>query len=549
MNERNKYEFHHTCPRNCFSNCTIISTINNDHLVSITGGKDHPYTKGKLCAKGYSYVERNYHQDRLKQPYYQEVKGSGKFKQITWKKAFEMIVCEILNIEQKYGHFLPLALYKGSGNIGVHHFVTDHFFSSLGETTKIKGSALPSTGFEAIQYDIGAVKMSDPAAIKEASMIIIWGANPSATNIHLIPFIIEAKTKGAKLVVIDPLYSQTAELADLYIQIRPGTDGALANLLLKELFESNQFDKEFVKQHSYGFHEFFAGIKKIDKEDFLFKCGIVEEAFTLLANWIKEAGAISHLIGIGLQKHANGGQNTRAIEALAAIHGDIGKKGGGVFFRRNDARIFKNQQLSEEKKRIIHINEKKWRVLPSHYEIPIEMLWISCANPLVQEPNPQFLRGFLKDIPFVVTTDFFMTPTAKIANLVLPTTTHFEEMDILTNDWHNGINFSEKALRPYGECLSEWEIMNEIAKELKKTTADISSFPIHSSEEDYLNAQFTEEVHKCYFSRDLSDLMKREAPSDSPRTVWENRKFATKTGLYEFYSSDAEENGLPPMPL
>lgn len=544
----NNYEFHHTCPRHCFSNCTMISSIENNRLVTLHGKKSHPYTKGKLCAKGYSYIERNNRHDRLKYPYYQEVKGSGKFKQITWKKAFDILTCELLNIHNRDGNFLPLALMKGSGNVGVHHYVTEQFFTSLGQTTRIKGAASSPTGFEAIKYDMGAVKMSDPTAIREASMIMIWGANPAATNIHLIPLMIEAKAKGAKLVVIDPVYTQTAELADLYIQVRPSTDGALANLLIKELIETNQYDKEFINHHSHGFEAYFEAVRQIPKQEILMKCGMVEEALTLLFQWVAEAGAVSHIIGMGLLKHANGGQNLRAIEALAAVHGDIGKKGGGIFFRRLDNDLFQNQlEATSENNRILHLNEN--RILPSEFHTPIDMLWISCANPLVQEPDPPFIERFLRDIPFVVTVDLFMTPTAKMSNLILPTTSHFEETDIITSYWHKEMSLNEKAIPPFHESLSEWKIMNELALSLKEKLPNASLFPIYSSEEEYLDAQFTEQVQNRFFVKSIAELKEKRVNMGATRTVWEKRRFATNTGMYHFHSTEAEENGLPPLPL
>lgn len=526
----------------------MISTVEYEQLSSLKGTQKHPYTQGRLCAKGYTYIERNNHLERLKYPYFQEVKGSGKFKQITWSKAYDIILCEILNINKKYGNFLPLALLKGTGNVGVHHFVTDHFFTGLGKTTRIHGSSASPTGFEAIHYDMGAVKMSDPNAIRDAGMIIIWGANPAATNIHLIPFIIEAKTKGAKLVVIDPIYTQTAELADLYIQLRPSTDGALANLLIQELIEINHYDREFVEKYSCGNNKYFDAIKQIDTLSFLQKCEISPEAIYLLVEWIKDSSAISHIIGTGLQKHVNGGQNIRAIEALAAIHGDIGKKGGGIFYRRMSSNLFKNQR-TEQENRNVYINEREHRLLPHQYKDPIEMLWISCANPLIQESDPQFISEFLKEIPFVVTVDLFMTPTAQMSNLVLPTTSHFEELDIVESYYHKEIALNEKAINPYFESKSEWNIMKEIALRLEDSLPDKCSFPIHVSEEEYLNSLFTKEVYDNYFIKNVGDLKQKGYTSRAARTVWEKRKFATKSGMYEFYSANAEENGFVPLPL
>ena len=237
MNHQGAKTYRNVCPRNCPSSCTMISHIENDSIHHIAGDINHPYTKGKLCAKGFSYAEKNNHRDRLKYPYYQKVKGSGKYIQITWEKAFQLMIRELLNIHHQFDSFLPLALFKGSGNIGVHHYVTDDFFSNLGETTRMFSSSSLFSGLNTTESDTIAVNGPDPSTIKEASMIIIWGANPAATNIHLIPYIIEAKVRGAKIVVIDPLYTQTAELADLYIQLRPGTDGAFASLLIKHLIE------------------------------------------------------------------------------------------------------------------------------------------------------------------------------------------------------------------------------------------------------------------------------------------------------------------------
>lgn len=525
--------FNHVCPRNCPSSCTMISHVENGHLVHITGNPQHPYTKGKLCAKGFSYLEKNSHHDRLKYPYYQEVKGSGKFKQITWEKAFDLIKCEIVSIYERFGNFLPLALYKGSGNVGVHHFVTDQFFTGMGKTTRIIGSSPDS---DSILYGSGAVSMSDPSTLKDASMIMIWGANPSATNIHLIPYIIEAKVKGAKIVVIDPLYTQTAELANLYIQLSPGTDGALANVLIKGLVESNAVDQVFLEENSFGAEEFLEQIKMMDHHTLLKQCGIVQEALDVLVKWLKDAGSVSHIIGSGIQKHINGEQNIRAISALAAIHGDIGKIGGDIFFKQNNPMIFNNQKGGHLEDRVTNWN---------HHDPCIEMLWISCGNPLTQEPNPQVIHKFLKDIPFVVTVDHFLTPTAAMSNLVLPTTTHFEELDIVINSWYKEIGLNERAIPPYFESRSEWNIMKELAIRL----GDLCTFPIHSSEEEYLNAQFNDTVFDHYFVRSIDDLREKSAAGNPPIIAWEDKRFAAKTEKYQFLSTEAEDSGFPSLPL
>ncbi|GHH99895.1 molybdopterin-containing oxidoreductase family protein [Neobacillus kokaensis] len=543
MNKQATRIYKNVCPRNCPSSCTMNTYVENASLAHITGDPAHPYTKGKLCAKGFSYIEKNSHRDRLKFPYYQKVKGSGKFRPITWEKAFDLIISEMINIHRRYGSFLPLSLYKGTGNIGVHHFVTDEFFSSLGETTRIIASPSFSASFKAIDYDLGAVKMSDPASIMDSSMVIIWGANPAATNIHLIPFIIEAKIKGAKIVVIDPVYTQTAELADLYIQLRPSTDGALATVLTKGLFEKNAVDKDFLTPHSYGVDAFFKMIDGINVREYLLKCSVPHEAIDLLLKWLTEAEAVSYVIGDGLSKHSNGGQAIRAIEALAVVRGDIGKTGGGIFFRGNDSLLFNNQDFNRlnGSNRLVHTSQLQ-------ESLPIDMMWISCANPLTQEPNSKYMEQVMKDIPFVVTVDHFLTPTAQMSNLVLPTTTHFEEMDVVMSWWHNELALNEKAISPYYESKSEWSMMKELALRLQQLSPELCSFPIHYSEEEYLNAQFNDKVFSRYSVQSVSDLRgSSTVAANLPKTAWDDRQFDTKTGKFQFYSEAAKQANQQPM--
>lgn len=545
MNGFSSKTFKNVCPANCPSSCTMISHVENSHLVHITGDPRNPYSKGYLCSKGFSYIEKNYHQDRLKFPLYQEVKGSGNLKQITWNKAFELILSEMIKINEYFGNFLPLALYKGSGNTGVHHYVTDDFFSSIGKSTRVVGSPFPTTGTKAMQYDLGAVQMTNPIMIKFASMIMIWGANPAATNNHLIPNLMEAKVKGTKIIVIDPIYTQTAEIADVYIQIVPGTDGAFANVLMQGIIEAGLIDHDFLENYSFGFDAFVESIRGIDTEEYLLNCGVPNEAIDLLLSYFKNAKSVSHIIGCGLQKHSNGGQTVRSIEALAAIRGDIGRTGGGIFFRQGESLLFKNQQSRDTKNRIVSLNQLQF----SNLQPSIEMMWISCANPITQDPDSRFTKQFIKDIPFVVTVDQFLTPTAQMSNLILPTTTQFEELDIVTNSWHKAIALNEKAISPYFESISEWNIMNELAIRLNQYRDGICSFPIYSSEEEYLNAQFNEQVFELYNIRSIADLKEKPVTKYNPKVAWMDRKFATETGKYQFYSTEAKQNGLPSIPI
>ncbi|MBB6446619.1 molybdopterin-containing oxidoreductase family protein [Bacillus benzoevorans] len=527
MNHHPARKCQNVCPRNCPSSCTMISYVENDRLLRIAGDFNHPYTKGKLCAKGFSYTEKNTHSERLKYPYYQKIKGSGKFIQITWEKAFQLIVSEMLNIYKHFGSFLPFAWFKGSGNIGVHHFVADDFFSSIGETTRLIGSSSLFSGCQTVENGHDALNRFNPSGIKEAATIIIWGANPAATNIHLIPFIFDAKIKGAKIVVIDPLFTQTAELADLYIQLRPGSDGTLACLLIKHLIEQNAVDKSFAPIHSVENHDFS---KNMDVKEYLLNCDVSEEAFNLLAGWLTNAKTAAYVVGTGLQKHANFEQTIHSIETLAEVHGDTGKMGGGIYFRRNNTLLFNNQLTKQgvEKNRLLNIHEMSKRN-SSPNQHPVQMLWVTCANPLTQEPNANEAKRWLKEIPLVVTVDQFMTPTAQMSNLILPTTTHFEEMDIVASSWHKEIALNERAVSPFYESRSEWRIMTELAERLKQHLPSHCTFPLYPSEEEYLNAQFNEQVFRHYSIRNVLDLKERRMTGVMAQDVLSDRQAYSET--------------------
>ncbi|MBM4761426.1 molybdopterin-dependent oxidoreductase [Bacillus sp. B15-48] len=219
-----------------------------------------------------------------------------------------------------------------------------------------------------------------------------------------------------------------------------------------------------VESNNLGFLEnlvsFIDKVWDIQSGDALLRCGVSNGALDLLGDWLSNAGPVVHVIGNGLQRHGNARGNLLAIQALAAIHGE---DGGGLFVRQGAIKIFNNQlsgKTASFKGRLLDLNN----------------------------------------------------PTAKMANLVLPTTTYFEELDIVVNDWHKGMAFNEKAVAPYHESRCEWIIMKEFALRLEETLPGSCSFPIHSSEEEYLEAQFNDRVHKLYGVKKLADLRGRVAP-------------------------------------
>lgn len=502
--------FKHVCPKNCFSSCTMFSVVENGRIAELKGDSAHPYTNGKLCAKGFALMEMNRHPERLKYPYYQEVKGSGKFIKISWEKAYDLIISEMVHIYRRNNHFLRLGFYAGTGNMGVQHQVTGHFFAGLPRAAKIVD--LSSTVLALGHMPAGQRESPRPMDLKEAALIVIWGANPAATNVHLIPFLIEARVKGAKIVVIDPLYTQTAEMADLYVQLRPGSDAKLACLLLKGLLESDHFLKKRPDDRVDPSSEHFAEIaRSMDAAALLRSTDVSEEAVELLRQWLEEKGPAAHVIGNGVLRQAGAEKSLRAITALADIRGDFGADGGGIYTRRGPANIFHNPQFMDGfpcEGRILQAGRPE-EIVP---EPSLDMLWISGANPLTQSLHRRTWETLLQEAGFTVVVDHFLTPTAKWANLVLPATTFFEETDIVVNDFHQGLAFNEPAVAPYYESRSEWRIFTDLAERLERALPGVLRFPICSSAEEHLDSLFNEAVFQKYGVKNLSQLKERPGP-------------------------------------
>ena len=215
----------HVCPRNCYDSCGIVAQVRNGKMIGIAGDPTHGYTKGKLCAKGYCYIRRIYSKDRLRYPLRQLGRGTGKWQELSWDEALDIICGKILSIKDRYGSTLPICLNKYSGNFGLLNFAIEGLFNSIGPTTQVLGSPCWSAGLDAQHFDFGNNLSSDPENISKSKLIILWGVNPVWTAVHSLPYVFEAQKNGAKVIVIDPVLSETAKKADWYIQVKPGQDG------------------------------------------------------------------------------------------------------------------------------------------------------------------------------------------------------------------------------------------------------------------------------------------------------------------------------------
>lgn len=540
----------HVCPRNCYDTCGILAHVKNDKIINVTGDSLHGYTNGKLCAKGYSYIRRVYSQDRLRYPLRQLGRGTGKWQEISWDDALNIVSEKILNIKDRYGSTLPICLNKYSGNFGLMNFATEGLFNSLGPTTQVLGSPCWSAGLDAQHFDFGNNYNSDPENMEKAKTIILWGVNPVWTAVHSLPNIFAAQKNGAKVIVIDPIYSETAKKADWYIQVKPGQDGALALALAKLIHEAGKEDEDFLARHSFGWQQFSGYVESLHLREMSQKCGIKIPVLQELANFVTDYPPVFIWVGFGMQRYVNGGQNVRAIDALGALTGNIGREGGGVHFAGLSTwKLFNYNFLKTDyKSRLLNINKFAQEVLEAQ-DPPIKMLWIANRNLFRQDADLHKLIMAIKDIELIVTVEQFRNETTHYSDLVLPTTTFFEEMDVVPSYWHHWIALNEQAINPLYEARSDLEIAKSISQKLNSLRPGSCSFLDGASEEYYLEKEFSPETYNVLGINHWTSLKSGPVKVKIPYVSWENKIFETPSGKFEFYSKEAEKVGLPPLPV
>ncbi|KJS21077.1 MAG: hypothetical protein VR72_12240 [Clostridiaceae bacterium BRH_c20a] len=531
MSNKNVQIFQNICPHNCYSSCGIRTYVNNGAIVDIEGDPNHPFTQGRLCSKGYTLLKKSYNPERILNPMIRAKKGSNQWRNISWKKAIDLIVNKILEIKESGQSTESIFFDMRTGNIGMLQQALANLFNSLGPITKVGNGLCDPAGADAHFYTFGEVRNADPSDMLNSQYIIIWGGNPAATSIHQMTLIKQIKQNGGKIVVIDPIQTATAAYADTHIKIKPGTDGALALGMIKYIYDHDLWDREFVTNHVLGWEEFLHYFEtEVSLEWSSKTCGVSIEQISMLAReyCTKKPSAIWQ--GLGGQRHINGGQNYRIINSLAAITGNITVIGGGIYyidFRSYNLlnNAFKHVNLNHTD-RCININN-----LNGLMGIPIKLAFITSSNPMAQYPNINMIKKFFDNVEFTVTVDHFFTETAKFSDLILPVATFFEKPDFLASYWHKYIGYSKQAIKPLGESKNEFEIARLLAIELNELgiTEPLKYLPDLNAD-DFL-ARHLKPLLARLSEVDYSDIIKGGYYKlTGINTTWEDKKFKTPSG-------------------
>jgi anaerobic selenocysteine-containing dehydrogenase len=538
----------HTCPRDCYDACGILAHVDDNHrLVKVTGDYRQSYTKGKLCCKGYTFTQYVYHPERVIYPMKQSSRFSGNWERISWEEALESIGDKILHLKDKYDSYLPIAYMKGGGNYGVLAEAVKGLFTSLGPISIVNaaGALCLAAAWDAQMLDFGAFISPQPEEMENANTLILWGTNPVETAIHQVSIIENVRKRGGKVLLIDIYPSKTSILADEFIQVRPGGDGALALAILKQLLLLKKIENHTMNQYP-GWQEFSGWLMNMESTRLSEVSGVSSEIIAYLARLIGNQKPVSFWIGSGMQRYSNGGQNIRNIHALAFASGNIGISGGGIYFPHIDHWKFTHKFDSYamhpyEENRFIGVNDLAGN-LANCQNPPIKFLWITSCNPFARSTNIKKLRAQMEEIDLIVTVDHFLTATAQASDLVLPATTCFETWDLVASYWHNWIGINQPAIEPVGESRSELEIAGLLSKTLNEFRPDTTPFPSEIDQEVWLSEELSPELCRSLEIDSYQELLERPRPLKIKNRVKEKIN-------YSFQNPKAMEQGCPELPL
>ncbi|RXJ02830.1 oxidoreductase [Anaerobacillus alkaliphilus] len=528
------------CPLNCWDTCGFTVTVDSDTVTKVEGNKQHPVTKGHICSRGRMLETRTNSSLRITKPL---KKVDGHFEKISWEQALDEIAEKLIVTKEVYGTTAVLHSHDYSNN-GLLKNLDYRFFNCYGGVTEVVGSLCWGAGIEAQIWDFGNSAAHAPEDIFNSKHVVVWGRNAASTNIHLFANLIEAKKKGIHVTVIDPLHHQTAKLADTFIAVRPGMDGLLAIGIMKVLKTMNALAEDFIRKHTYGYEEFDKYIDNISMDEIVEQTSVTEKIIHELAYQYSNGPTTTYL-GLGLQRYANGGHTIRLIDALVAVSGNIGIRGGGANYGHlpvGQSFDVGNLLLESRKKNsrtFTRMNQAE-KIL-SESEPPIKMAFVSRGNPLTQLPDTNRVEEAFASIETVVVIDQFMTDTAELADYILPCSTVFEEEDIYyASMYHSYVNYGPKLVTPKGEAKSDLWIWRELATRLG--FGEDFAF----SEEEFLRMGLKSLEAKGITLEKIKEEGFVKLPV--PDVPWADFTFKTPSGKYEFTTTlpllEGEEGAL-----
>jgi len=537
----------------CYHSCGMRVLVEEGRITRVEGLKDHPLNKGRLCPKGERAIEIVYHPDRLKYPL---KKAGGQWNRIGWDDALGEIADKLQGLKKDFG---PEALSIFSGSIGVENLemmeMAQRFKGAFGSPNFISVEGICyRMRIRARQITFGKY----PVEEMNTKLYVLWGHNPEQSDFPLQLALEENLAKGSRLVVIDPKKIPLAKKAEMYLAIRPGTDGALALALMHVIIKENLYDRDFVERWTHGFDQLVPHVEPYTPEWAESITWVPAEEIRKLARLYARAEGASIFQGTNTQDQtANGTQNSRAFAILQTITGNINNPGGWVISPRlsltglglptertpigvQDYRLF--YEIWGRKSPYGQVV-----CFPDSVPDPIRALIVTGGNPLISMPDSNAFRKALKKLDLLVVHDLFMTETAELAHYVLPACTHLEK---------NGLAYSynvchgmpylmlrKKAIEPLHESYSEFRFWTELGKKMGmgdvfpwKTDEEVVELELKSSGLSYRELK-EEKIAGAYYMEKQYGM-----------GAYEVKGFSTPSKKIEIYSETFGKEGFDPLP-
>src|SRR5579864_5171743 len=583
-----KQVVHAACPHDCPDACGVLITVEDGRATKIQGDPEHPVTRGFLCAKVAKYLDRVYSPDRVLYPMRRiapkgpvagqrsfaphgqpraavptQANSTQSWQRISWDEALDEIALRFRAIAAEFGGEAILP-YSYGGTLGALNGASmDHrFFHRLG-ASQLDRTICSAAGEAGLESVLGVKMGTEPEQFRHSKYIIAWASNIHGNNVHLWPFIAEARRNGAKFVVIDPYRTRTAECADWYLPINPGTDAALALGMMHVIIGESLHDADYVAKYTLGFEQLRDKVKQYPPERVAQWTGIAAADIRKLAREYATVRPSVIRLNYGVQRSERGGMATRAIVMLPCITGSWKEIGGGLQMSVSGAvdlnsGALKRPDLMQKalgrEARTINMVELG-KVLNSLDNPPVKALFVYSSNPAAVCPeHNEVVRGLLRPDLFTVVHEQFFTDTTDYADIVLPATTFFEHKDLQKAYGHYYLQVSNQAIEPLGECRSNVELFRGLAQRMGFTEDCFSQSDDEmidlalDSDDPWLQGITREHLEAGPMRLNFHDKgSDANQPSPVPFLPFAQGGFRTSSGKAQLYNESLQAQGLDPV--
>ncbi len=546
------------CPHDCPDTCSMLTTVKDGVAIKVQGNPAHPHTDGALCTKVSRYTERTYHPERILQPLKRAgAKGAGQFEPVSWDTALSDIAERLKTIVARNPQAILPYSYAGTMGLVQGESMAARFFHKLGASL-LERTICAAAGGEGLVHTLGGKVGMRVEFFAESKLILIWGSNSIASNLHFWRYANQAKRSGAKLICIDPRKSETADKCHEHIALLPGTDAALALSIMQQLIEHDWLDHDYLARYTLGWEALRERALQWPPERAAAVCGIEAAQITSLAHDYGacavsmaqpagSAGPAAIRMNYGLQRVHGGGNAVRLIAMLPALIGAWRHRAGGVLLSSSGAfpvqkgALQRPDLLAGRNPRTINmvtIGDDLLRPASADFGPAIEALIVYNSNPVAVAPDSgKVVQGFAREDLFTVVLEHFQTDTADYADYILPATTQLEHWDVHLSYGHTDALLNRPAIAPLGHAKPNTQIFRELAAQMKLTDTCFAD-----DDEALCRMAYGDAVDfNTLLAHGFATLPTAEAP-------FATGNFPTPSGQCEFYSARLAARGIDGLP-